>query len=591
MPTSLTVTAPSGSGTVDVTVTTPNGTSAVNAPSDHYTYNPPPTVTGVSPNNGPAAGTNTVTVTGTGFVSGSTSVDFGSNAGTSVDVTSDTSLTVVVPSGTGTVSVTVTTTAGGSSTPLADAYTYNGSVTPGGAVTLYKSTSLIGNYAEKVSGTGWTHDTTVTLNECASTTYSAATCDAANRVSDVTLGTGRAAGIFKNAVIDLAVGTIDSNGDTCGVTGSTPCYVVVVGNTGDTTSSAALGFALPSFTVKTTTNVLGNYVDAVKAINFPIGDTVVAQECDASALVPSTVSTHCDSATQISGTSGASGKVTFSPTGVTLRVGSAYSDTSGGTCQLGGSCDIGVTDSDNSAIGASVAVGFASPPTVSLKETTGVIGNYVDAVKAAGFPIGDPVVAQECDPNVVIPATVASDCDAATQISGTAGARGAVVFSPTGVKLLVGSAFSDSAGGTCTAGGTCEVVVTDSANPSIGTDVAVTFAVPTVTLKEASDVAPNYDDKVTATKFAVGDTVTAQECDSNVTSANLGTHCDSATRITGTVSAAGGVAFSPTGVTVLVGGAYTDSAGGTCPAGGSCDIVVSDSTNGAYVAVPVGLAS
>ena len=69
-------------------------------------------------------------MTGTGFVSGSTSVDFGTNAGTSVNVTSATSLTVVVPSGTGTVSVTVSTTAGGSSTPLADAYTYNGSVAP-----------------------------------------------------------------------------------------------------------------------------------------------------------------------------------------------------------------------------------------------------------------------------------------------------------------------------------------------------------------------------------------------------------------------------------------------------------------------------
>ena len=40
-------------------------------------------------------------------------------------MTSGTSLTVVVPAGTGTVSVTVTTTAGGSSAPLADAYTYN----------------------------------------------------------------------------------------------------------------------------------------------------------------------------------------------------------------------------------------------------------------------------------------------------------------------------------------------------------------------------------------------------------------------------------------------------------------------------------
>ena len=55
--TSLTVTSPAGTGTVDVTVTTPNGTSAVNAPGDQFTYNAPalPTVTSVSPTNGPAA--------------------------------------------------------------------------------------------------------------------------------------------------------------------------------------------------------------------------------------------------------------------------------------------------------------------------------------------------------------------------------------------------------------------------------------------------------------------------------------------------------------------------------------------------------
>ena len=93
-------------------------------------------------------------------------------------------------------------------------------------------------------------------------------------------------------------------------------------------------------------------------------------------------------------------------------------------------------------------------------------------------------------------------------------------------------------------------------------------------------------------KFPVGDTVTAQECDSDVTSANLATHCDSATQITGTVQPSGGVLFSPTGVTVRIGGAYTDTAGGTCPAGGSCDIVVNDSSDsGFYVATPVGLAS
>ncbi len=123
--TSLTVTSPSGSGTVDVTVTTPNGTSSANPPNDNFTYNAKPTVTAVNPNNGPQAGGNTVTLTGSGFVSGSTTVDFGSTAGTGVSVSSGTSLTVVVPSGTGTVSVTVSTTGGGASNPLASAYTYN----------------------------------------------------------------------------------------------------------------------------------------------------------------------------------------------------------------------------------------------------------------------------------------------------------------------------------------------------------------------------------------------------------------------------------------------------------------------------------
>ena len=103
----------------------------------------------------------------------------------------------------------------------------------------------------------------------------------------------------------------------------------------------------------------------------------------------------------------------------------------------------------------------------------------------------------------------------------------------------------------------------DSGNPSVGLDEAVTFAVPTATPKESSNVAPNYVDKVTAGEFPVGDTVTAQECDGAVTSANLATHCDTATQITGTVAANGKVTFTATGVKVLVGSAFSDTAGGS----------------------------
>ena len=69
---------------------------------------PAPTVTSVTPNNGPAGRGNTVTVSGTGFT-GASAVHFGTTAGTTVTVISATSLTVTAPSGTGTVDVTVTT--------------------------------------------------------------------------------------------------------------------------------------------------------------------------------------------------------------------------------------------------------------------------------------------------------------------------------------------------------------------------------------------------------------------------------------------------------------------------------------------------
>src|SRR5208337_5028734 len=98
-------------GTVDVTVTTPGGTSATSA-SDQFTYDPVPTVTGVTPAAGPVAGGTTVTVTGTGFT-GATSVKFGTTAATSYTVVSATSITAVSPAGSaGTVDVTVTTPGG-----------------------------------------------------------------------------------------------------------------------------------------------------------------------------------------------------------------------------------------------------------------------------------------------------------------------------------------------------------------------------------------------------------------------------------------------------------------------------------------------
>jgi hypothetical protein len=527
------------------------------------------------------------------FYSGTTAI--GSPATVSDGVASLT--TSALPTGTDTLSAVFTPTTGAAfsgSTSNTVTYVVNTPPPPpaGGTVTLSKSTKLIGNYSDKVSGTGWnTHsDTSVTIYECATTTYSASSCDSANPAT-ATVGTsGSTLGAFKNALIKVDVGTIDSNGDTCGLASSGACYIVVVGNSGDTSASTALGFTLPTFTVKKTTGVLGNYVDALKASGIPIGDTVDAQECDATVVVPTNVSTHCDASTEVSGTASTSGAVAFSPTGVTLRVGSAYSDTADGTVAFGGNADVAFTDADNAAIGTGIGVGFATPA-ITLKKTTAVLGNYVEGIKTTGFPIGDTIDATECNTNVSVPSTVSANCDAATEISGTVAANGAVAFSPTGVTLKVGGAYSDTADGTVAAGGNADIAVTDADNTAVALEGAVSFAAPTSTVKATTDVKANTVDKVAAADFPIGDTVDAFECDSAVTASNVGTNCDSGTEVTGTVASSGKVTFSEAGVTVVDGASYSDTAGNTVEPGGDADIVINDATHsGFFIAVPITIA-
>jgi spore coat protein U-like protein len=86
--TQITATSPAGVGTVDVTVTTAGGTSAISS-GDRFTYGSAPTVTNVNPNTGPTSGGTSVTITGTNF-SGATAVSFGSNAAASFTVNSAT---------------------------------------------------------------------------------------------------------------------------------------------------------------------------------------------------------------------------------------------------------------------------------------------------------------------------------------------------------------------------------------------------------------------------------------------------------------------------------------------------------------------
>ncbi|MDQ3281208.1 MAG: IPT/TIG domain-containing protein [Acidobacteriota bacterium] len=113
-------TAPAGRGTVVVTFTNRDASAGL---ADAYTYLAPPTIASVAPVRGPASGGQLVTIEGTEFVSGGTTVSFGGATASVVTVESATRLTAIAPrQASGTVAVTVATDAG--STTRSAAYTY-----------------------------------------------------------------------------------------------------------------------------------------------------------------------------------------------------------------------------------------------------------------------------------------------------------------------------------------------------------------------------------------------------------------------------------------------------------------------------------
>jgi hypothetical protein len=120
--TQITVTSPPGAGTADIVVTTTKGISATSS-ADQFLYADAPAVQSLAMTSGPAGGGTSVVITGSGFTD-SSSVLFGTTAGTGMVVNSGTQITVTSPEGSGTVDVTVTTPAGTSATNPGDQFTY-----------------------------------------------------------------------------------------------------------------------------------------------------------------------------------------------------------------------------------------------------------------------------------------------------------------------------------------------------------------------------------------------------------------------------------------------------------------------------------
>jgi hypothetical protein len=180
----MTATTPAGStGAVTVAVTL-NGKSGSLA--NGFTYVVVPTVSSVSPNNGPTTGGTAVTITGTNFAAGAT-VTFGGTAATNVVVVSGTSITATTPAhaaGATTVTVTVNSQSGS----LSNGFTYNGTggisfgqvaaatpQTPTQVVTVtYPGAQTAGDLNVVVVGWNDTTSTVQTVKDSAGNSYSLA---------------------------------------------------------------------------------------------------------------------------------------------------------------------------------------------------------------------------------------------------------------------------------------------------------------------------------------------------------------------------------------------------------------------------------
>jgi hypothetical protein len=152
--------------TVDVTVSTPGGTSA-SGPNDKFTYTPTPmpVIMAVAPSSGGAQGGTSIWITGQ-HLGAVTSASFGTTPPVPAGASSDTLLQLQSPPGTASataIDITVTSPGGTSQTNPADHFTYTAGTAPTVTYVSPSSGPAGGGAQVLVTGTGFQSATTLTI--------------------------------------------------------------------------------------------------------------------------------------------------------------------------------------------------------------------------------------------------------------------------------------------------------------------------------------------------------------------------------------------------------------------------------------------
>jgi len=392
--TQITATAPAGSGTVNVTVTTAGGTS-VTAAANQFTYLPAPTVTSVSPNFGPQAGGTSVVITGTNL-SGATAVLFGATTASHV-VNSATQITAISPAGTGTVDVRVTTTGGTSAISGADQFSYLATPT----ITSIAPTAgpQAGGTAVTITGTNFIGTTGVNFGASAATGFTvnsatSITATAPPGTGTVDIRVSNSVGTSPTVAADqftyVAAPSVTSISPTAGPTGGGT--TVTITGTGFAaapgTGAVRFGAATATYTINSNTQITATApagsAGTVDVTVTTVGGTSATSAADqftyvsaptVTSISPTSGPTSGGTTVTITGTNfSGTTAVTFGATAATgFTVNSATQITATAPAHAAGTIDVRVTTvGGTSATSAADQFTYVAAPTVtSVSPTAG----------------------------------------------------------------------------------------------------------------------------------------------------------------------------------------------------------------------------
>ena len=556
----FTISGTSATGANNVTVTTNGGTSN-GVP---FTVNPPaPTLTTVSPNSGAQGTAVSVTLTGTNFVTGATTVSPGNSGITvsNVTVVSGTQITATFTisgtAATGANNVTVTT-AGGTSNgvpftvnlPPAPTLT---SVSPNSGeqgtavpVTL-TGTNFVSGATVSPGNSGITVSGVTVVNATQITATLTISGTAATGTNNMTVTTAGGTGNGVPFTVNPPAPTLTAVSPNSGTQGATLSVTLTGANfaTGATVSPGNSGITVSNVTVASATQITATFTISGTAATG-INNVTVTTAGGTSNGVPFTVTPPAPTLTTVSPNSGAQGTaVSVTLTGTNF--------VSGTTVNPGSS---GITVSNLTVVSATQITA-----TFTISGTAATGASSVTATTAGGTSNG-------------VPFTVTPPAPTLTTVSPNSGAQGtAVAVTLTGTSFVSGATVNPGSSGitvsnvtvssatqitaTFTISGTAatganNVTVTTNGGTSNGVSFTVNPPAPTLTAASPNSGAQGatVPVTVTGTNFVTGATVSPGN--SGITVSGL--TVVSSTQITATFTISGTAATGANNVTVTTSG-------------------------------------